>query len=348
MCELHRRPLHAFTNTKEVLNLVGFCQDFSSDSHIRIHTLFFLIDNSRNCKTSCSFHEHCKVCVFLFVFPFPLLMLRSTFHYRRQTAPNIILFGATGAGKSSVVNMLPGGSHEATVSSSAKGVTFKHERYEKDIGDHRINVFDTVGLGEGKSGTVPAAKTIELLYRLMCGLKDGINLLVYVVRGPRLSSSIRKNYELFYDIFCQKKVPIVVVITGLENEEDMDGWWEENQMAYSEENMTFAGAACITAIKGRRNMFAPEFGESQEKVERLILDHGFKTTWLPPPPLGGTSWLVTCIVNCFNKLAKFFNFRQLVFSPFLYKSLRNLGDMGDEDAILVANKIHNDVLQTPA
>ena len=133
-----------------------------------------------------------------FCLPFSITYASIYFSLRRQTAPNIILFGATGAGKSSVVNMLPGGSHEATVSSSAKGVTFKHERYEKDIGDHRINVFDTVGLGEGKSGTVPAAKTIELLYRLMCGLKDGINLLVYVVRGPRLSSSIRKtmNYSM--------------------------------------------------------------------------------------------------------------------------------------------------------
>jgi predicted GTPase len=219
-------------------------------------------------------------------------MLQSTFHCHRQTGPNIIVFGGTGAGKSSVVNMLPGGCHEATVSSTAKGVTFQHECFKKDIRGHHINVFDTVGLGEGKSGTVSAPKAIEALYRLMRGLDGGVSLLVYVVRGPRLSPSIRKNYELFYEIFCQKKVTIVIVITGLENEEDMDDWWKKNETAYIEEKMTFAGAACITAIKGKRNMFAQEFEESQAKVEALVFDHCFKTTWLPPSG-GWTSWLRT-------------------------------------------------------
>jgi len=266
----------------------------------------------------------------------------------KQTAPNVIIFGGTGAGKSSVVNMLPGGCREATVSSSANGVTFRHDCYEKVIRGRHINVFDTVGLGEGKSGTIPAAKAIESLYRLMRRLENGVNLLVYVVRGPRLSHSIRKNYELFYEIFCQKKVPIVIVITGLENEEDaMDDWWMENKTAYSKENMTFAGAACITAIKGKRNMFAQEFEESQEKVERLILDHGFGTTWLPPPPLGGTSWLVTVLVNCMNRIAEFCKFRPIVISQFLYKLFKDLGDMDDYDAILAANKVHNDTLLAP-
>ena len=89
--------------------------------------------------------------------------------------------------------MLPGGCHEATVSSTARRVTFRHERFEKDIRGHRINVFDTVGLGEGKTGTVSAAKAIEALYRLMRGLNGGVSLLVYVVRGPRLRHSIRKK-----------------------------------------------------------------------------------------------------------------------------------------------------------
>ena len=128
-------------------------------------------------------------------------------------------------------------------------------------------MFDTVGLGEGRSGTISAPKAVEALYQLMRGLDDGVSLLVYVVRGPRFSDTIRKNYELFRDIFCQKKVPAGLVITGLEHEEDMDGWWKRNEMAYSEEVMTFAGVACVTAITGKHDMFAQEFEESREKVE---------------------------------------------------------------------------------
>ena len=250
--------------------------------------------------------------------------------------------------------MLPGGTHEATVSSSARGVTFRHERFEKDIGGHRVNVFDTVGLGEGRAGTAPALETIEALYRLMRGLEGGVSLLVYVVRGPRLSYSIRQNYELFYEIFCQERVPIVVVITGLENEEDMDGWWARNETAYSEENMTFAGAACITAIKGRRNMFAQEFEESQEKVVRLISDHCFRTTWLPLTTVGsGCSlayWLVTIIVICMNRFSQLFNIPDIIILRLLYDSLKKFCNMNDTDASLLANRIHNDaiLLKPPA
>ena len=269
-------------------------------------------------------------------------ILISTLHNRSGTPPNVIIFGATGAGKSSVVNMLPGG-REAAVSSTAKGETFRHDRYEKFVGGYPINVFDTVGLGEGKKGTVSAAKAIEALYQLMRGLDDGVSLLVYVVRGPRLSESIRKNYELFYEIFCQKKVPIVLVITGLENEDDMDGWWERNKEAYKDENMTFAGASCITAIKGKKDMFAEEFEESRGKVEELVWNHCRETTWLPPAG-GKASWLGTLLVNHLNKIAELLHLQPIVIAKSVYHALISYGDLDEKQARQVANKIHNETI----
>ena len=235
--------------------------------------------------------------------------------------------------------MLSGG-REAKVSSSAKGETFKHDRYEKYIRGQSINVFDTVGLGEGKKGTVSAAKAIEALYRLMRGLEDGVSLLVYVVRGPCLSGSIRKNYELFYEIFCQKEVPIVLVITGLEHEEDMGNWWKRNESAYIDEEMIFADAACITAIKGKKDMFAQEYEESRGKVEELILNHCFKTTWLPPAG-GKASWLGTLLVNHLNELSELLHFQPIVIEDSVYDALMSYGDLDKKQARVVANKIHN-------
>ena len=173
------------------------------------------------------------------------------------------------------------GEHTATVGSAANGVTFQHECYEKIIGDRRLNIFDTVGLNEGVSGTMSTSELIKELYRLMRGLDNGVSLLVYVVRGPRLTSSIRKNY-MIYEKFCEKKVPIVLVITGLEDEEDMDDWWKRNEAEFVKERMTFSGTACITASKGEDNVFAKKFEKSREKVEGLILDHCAETPWLPP------------------------------------------------------------------
>ena len=236
--------------------------------------------------------------------------------------------------------MLSGGC-EARVSSGAKGETFRHDRYEKDICGYRIDIFDTVGLGEGKKGRVSAAKAIEPLYRLMRGLDDGVSLLVYVVKGPRLSESIRKNYELFYEIFCQKKVPIVLVVTGLENEEDMDSWWGKNEAAYTDENMMFVDVACITAIKGKKNVFEQEYEESRGKVEELILNNCFETTWRPSSG-GKTSWLGTLLVNNMNKLAELLHFQPIVIAKTVYHALMSYGDLDEKQARVVANRIHNE------
>ena len=261
------------------------------------------------------------------------------FHDRRTTAArNVIIFGETGVGKSSIVNMLPGG-HEAEVNGDAKGVTFRHECYVKDIGGYHLNIFDTVGLNEGARGTVSAPRAIEGLYRLMRGLDDGVSLLVYVVRGPRLKKSVRDNYEMFYEIFCEKKVPVVLVITGLEHEEDMDDWWKRNEAAFSDEGMWFSGTACITATRGRRNLLAEEYEESRAKVEKLILDHCPETPWLPPAG-GGATWLGRFLVNNRNKLAKIFHFEVKVFATSIYQALKSCGGMEDKQARELSNKIY--------
>ena len=236
--------------------------------------------------------------------------------------------------------MLPGpGDHFAKVNGDAKGVTFRHERYEKDIGGCHLNIFDTVGLNEGCKGTVSAPRAIEGLYRLMRGLDGGVSLLVYVVRGPRLKKSVRDNYEMFHEIFCEKKVPIVLVITGLEHEEDMDDWWKRNEATFGEEKMWFSGAACITATRGRRDLLAQEYEESRIKVENLILKHCPKTPWLPPAG-GGASWLGRFLVNNHNKLARIFHFEVKVFATSLYQALKSCGGMDDKQAREVANKIY--------
>ena len=236
--------------------------------------------------------------------------------------------------------MLPGGP-DAIVRSDAKGVTFEHTRYEKDIGGCRLNIFDTVGLNEGADGTMSAAKAIEELYRLMLGLDDGVSLLVYVMRGPRLKRSFRKNYQLFYEIFWKKKVPIVLVITGLEQEDDMDDWWKRKKAEFVKEKMTFSGAACITAIKGKHNTFAKEFEESREKVEKLILGHCAQTPWIP---VGGkVSWFSTFLVTNWNQLAENLDFQPIVMAQTLYEALKFYGGIEDREAKKLANRIHTSV-----
>ncbi|KAF8997397.1 hypothetical protein BDQ17DRAFT_1176442, partial [Cyathus striatus] len=182
----------------------------------------------------------------------------------------VIVFGPSGAGKSSVVNMLTakdGNVPKAITSSSAQGVTFTATSYLKNINGEHVKVFDTAGLNEGSLGTVPGIQAIESLHSLILNIPpDGISLLVYVISATRVTILSKQNYEMFWETICHKQVKIVVIITGLEDEEDMDAWWGINKSVFDEYGMSFEGHACITSSTS----FPELYDESKKKVDNLI------------------------------------------------------------------------------
>jgi hypothetical protein len=96
---------------------------------------------------------------------------------------------------------------------------------------------------------VPAEEAERILKKLFRELKeqDGIHLLIYCVRCTRKATTLRRSYELFQP--KMKGVPIVLVVTGLENQDpNMEEWWTRNEKFLSDQQMTFTGHACITAV----------------------------------------------------------------------------------------------------
>ncbi|RXW15613.1 hypothetical protein EST38_g10240 [Candolleomyces aberdarensis] len=194
---------------------------------------------------------------------------------------NIVFFGETGVGKSSVINMFREGTNQSDsevipISSGAVGCTFSSNGYEAVFNEERYMLWDTAGLNEGVRGTVTHRESVENLAMLLHNLGGKIHLLVYCIRGKRFRQVIKDNYELFYRRFCRSQVPIVVVITGLENEEpDMENWWTENEWEFRKYGLAFKDHACITATRGKATkdggyMFDEEYNLSQERVRSLI------------------------------------------------------------------------------
>ena len=195
---------------------------------------------------------------------------------------NVIVFGESGGGKSSVINML-NGNPPLPLNDGAEGVVENHATRTKTISGQTYRVFETVSInkpGRGWLGRTRndtrAAK--EQLIKIIKGLNTGLNLLVYVMRAGEIMKTAADNYRLFHDVVCEGRVPIVVVITKLELRVDepggMDHWWIENKPAFDELDLKFEDHACITATRGK-----PSSGEyteqdlydrSKEKVERLI------------------------------------------------------------------------------
>ncbi|KAF5371095.1 hypothetical protein D9757_010811 [Collybiopsis confluens] len=207
---------------------------------------------------------------------------------KSDVEPNIVLFGTTGCGKSSVVNMLLGANKEgaeeprAKVSSSAKGCISESKPYLVDCEGKSYKVWDTTGLDEGIEGTVASLEAFDKLCTLIKHLSrrnGGVSLLMFVMKAPRVTETTRRNYQMFYEGFCEKQVPVVIVITGLENEQHMDYWWMSNEHVFREKQMHFEGTACISAIMGRYNAeiggraHQEAYDASVLKVKGLIIDH---------------------------------------------------------------------------
>jgi GTPase SAR1 family protein len=183
--------------------------------------------------------------------------------------PNIVIFGETGTGKSSLVNMLSD-EETAAISNLAVGCTFESTPHTVSINEIRYTLWDTAGLNEANSGSVPAEQALYHLRDLIDKLKGGVSLLVYCIRGSRYHDIIKVNYDLFTEIICQGEVPIVIVVTGLEIEERMDDWWDVNEKEFLDRGMRFQGHACVTTSKGKKNVFETEYRESKCAVSTLI------------------------------------------------------------------------------
>ncbi|KAG1860016.1 P-loop containing nucleoside triphosphate hydrolase protein [Suillus tomentosus] len=184
--------------------------------------------------------------------------------------PNVVIFGQTGAGKSLLVNLMAGET-VAEISSDLKPCTQKWEKYPIKLDGGSYNIFDTAGLREPQLQPSQYFDAIENAHSLIQTLKrrGGIDLFIFCVRACRFTTTLQSNYRLFKEFLCEKKVPIIMVITYLENEDgEMDDWWKRNEDTFRHQELRVDGHACITAIRGN----CPKRYERYEQSRTTICD----------------------------------------------------------------------------
>jgi len=161
----------------------------------------------------------------------------------------------------------------AEVSSDPRGCTSIARSYEIAKENKTYTFWDTCGMNEGEGGCVPAQRAADNLVNLLKGMS--VNLIIYFARGNRFLNEIQVNLYLFARIrrACGAKVPIALVVTGLEQERVMDEWWTRHQRDIKRLNLSFEGHACVTTIKGKDNIYEDEYQESTDKVWKLVDTH---------------------------------------------------------------------------
>ena len=175
---------------------------------------------------------------------------------------NIVLFGQTGSGKSSVINLIAG-RQVAEVSHGADACTLSFNPYTFPVNGRIFHIWDTVGLDEPDTELEAIEGACDLIHQLTS--QGGVDLFIFCIRAPRITVTSRANYRLFYEVLGRSSVPIASVITHLEQEVDMEKWWERNVKQREKLGLNFAGHACVTGLPTHS-----KYPESLHNIAKLL------------------------------------------------------------------------------
>lgn len=184
----------------------------------------------------------------------------------------VLVFGATGTGKTSLCNGLT--QRSRPTDSGALGVTDKSHLYAPfRVGESSIELVDTVGLHESVHGTVPADQAVLDLVELLQKARAGFNLLVHVARASRITKDHDEDYTFFVEKMTQNKIPVLLAVTGCENEEPMSAWVEKNRAAFARFAYKDLVATCFAAGGPIEEFYASRRALSREALLAAILTH---------------------------------------------------------------------------
>ncbi|KZP32050.1 P-loop containing nucleoside triphosphate hydrolase protein [Athelia psychrophila] len=191
--------------------------------------------------------------------------------------PNIIVCGKTGAGKSSLINMIAG-KDVAPTSSDLLRCTLVIKSYDVKLDDSlTVTLWDTAGLDQVEnddSGDIIRRAVCELILRL----DKGVMLLIFCLRG-KIQAETVENYKTFRNI-CHPTIPMAVVVSGLEKELDKVAWWSRNEVNFTSAGLRFDHHTCITGIK-ENSVYGEAYNASAKEVKAMI-NRAYRTSSANP------------------------------------------------------------------
>ena len=158
-----------------------------------------------------------------------------------------------------------------------------------------LSIFDTVGLGEPEMGVNTFFGAVKKAHELIESLHStgGVDLLVFCIRAGRITTTMQRNYRLFFDVLCGGQVPLAIVVTNLEQEKIMESWWTNNVETFQSYGIRSDLHACITALPADVYGYADKRAESQKALRIMLLDALGNTN--SPYMQEKRGWLVTFV-----------------------------------------------------
>ena len=190
--------------------------------------------------------------------------------YNSQPVLRVLVFGATGVGKTSVCNVLTGGNRPT--SNGPLGVTAKTHLYAPfQFGDFRIQLTDTAGLHESSGGTVPPDQAVMQIVELLQNSAEGFHLLLHVARASRLTKEQEEDHDFFVRKLTDGRVPTLLVLTHCENEDPMSAWVDRHASAFASFGYADLVPGCFASGGKLEEHYSPLRASSREEVLKQIV-----------------------------------------------------------------------------
>ncbi|KAG2153914.1 hypothetical protein DEU56DRAFT_428930 [Suillus clintonianus] len=200
---------------------------------------------------------------------------------------NVLLFGKTGVGKSSIINLIMR-QEVAQTSPDAETCTLKHTAYNISLGLRRFKLWEVSSIE-----SLGFFQTLFSKWRLKKAFKklhrdDGVYLLIYCMSGLRAQRAMIRDYKIFTDIISSaagaQDVTVAAVVTCLEDYPvNMDNWWTKNKDNLESLGMRFSKHACITSLPDDPNasLAMRARRHRSEQVIRSLIDESYQTGRTP-------------------------------------------------------------------
>ncbi|KAG1802458.1 uncharacterized protein BJ212DRAFT_1439115 [Suillus subaureus] len=209
-----------------------------------------------------------------------------------MSAKNIVIFGESGVGKSSIINLLAG-QQVVRTSVDVKHGTLRYEAYNVNIEAMPYRIYETAGVDGNRMDPGGFRDAVTNADNLKKELKvnGGIHLLLYCIKADRIPLTFVTNYRPFYEFLFEEKVPVALIVTHMEREDPMDDWYTRNKGSFDRHAVNCVDHACITAAANLDPKYKKKYDASKKEVSDLIIrNKDTVVDWN-----GGDGWLARFI-----------------------------------------------------